>query len=92
MCKTFTSWLCPIFLICIWRTFSYMNTFDNWNKKFEKNCPIWEEKISEEKPKYIMRKDYFIAHQLTHGPNNQIKDFRSGIYFAIKLNRTLLPR
>ena len=69
-----------------------MNDSENLKKKSKFSCPIWEENFLQQNPKYRMRDDVFIAHALTHGPNNQIKDFRSGIYFAIKLNRTLLPR
>lgn len=54
-----------------------------------KNCPKFADKIAKN-PKYVLSDDKFIAHILTHGPNNQIKDFRSGIYFALKLNRTLV--
>ena len=32
-----------------------------------------------------------MGHWLTHGPNNQIKDFRSGIYASIAMKRAVFP-
>jgi hypothetical protein len=33
----------------------------------------------------------YSGHWLTHGPNNQIIDFRSGIFASIAMKRALLP-
>ncbi|CBY08545.1 unnamed protein product [Oikopleura dioica] len=42
-------------------------------------------------PKYSFSSDKYLGHWLTHGPNNQIVDFRSGLFASIAMKRALLP-
>ena len=41
-------------------------------------------------PKYNLRKDRYLMHILSNGPNNQIADLKRALYFSIKLNRTFV--
>ena len=53
-------------------------------------CPYFGELYYDNiQPKYRTDEKY-LSHYLTHGTVNQIMDFRSGIYFNIILNRTLI--
>ena len=50
---------------------------------------IWDQ-LDEIIPKYNLRKDRFLMHILSNGPNNQIADLKKALYFSIKLNRTFV--
>ena len=60
----------------------------------ESSCPDFGENFSKspEAPKYQLDENRLISHFVSNGPNNQIVDFRSGLFWAIKLNiTTTLP-
>ncbi|CBY07402.1 unnamed protein product [Oikopleura dioica] len=57
-------------------------------------CPDFAENFrkSSSAPKYNLNENRLISHFVSNGPNNQIVDFRHGLYWAIKLNiTTTLP-
>ena len=60
----------------------------------ESSCPDFGENFSKspEPPKYQLDGNRFISHFVSNGPNNQIVDFRNGLFWAIKMNiTTTLP-
>ena len=59
------------------------------------SCPDFDDLVYNDTfgtaPLYPLDKDRRLGHFLTHGTNNQMVDFRSGIYFNIVMNRSLVP-
>ena len=54
-------------------------------------CPNFDDYEYMQNPIYSLSEDQRLSHFLTHGTNNQIVDFRSGLYFNIIMNRSLAP-
>ena len=56
---------------------------------FKTEAAVWKQ-LDTITPKYNLRRDHYLMHVLSNGPNNQLTDLKKGLYFSIKLNRTFV--
>ena len=56
---------------------------------FKTEAAVWKQ-LDTITPKYNLRRDHYLMHVLSNGPNNQLSDLKKGLYFSIKLNRTFV--
>ena len=61
-------------------------------KTFSPICPDFGEDFTSEEPIYPLSSDQRLSHLLTHGTNNQVVDFRSGIYAGIQSSYRFVVR